>query len=160
MKVLGLSLVQADSILRKSYNEFYKDPFVTTRVSNNRVVVLGSPGGQVVPLNNDNMNLLEVLALVGGPDGGNGGLLYRYGGRVNNIRIIRGDLKNPQIQQIDLTTLNGMRQANLQVEPNDVIYIEPVRRPLLETLFDAGPVFGAATLLLSTTAILFTLLRR
>ena len=161
VKVVGLSLLQADSILRKSYNEYYKDPFVTTRISNNRVVVLGAPGGHVVPLNNDNMNLLEVLALVGGPDGsGGGGGLYRYGGRISNIRIIRGDLKNPQVQQIDLATLDGMRRANLQVEPNDIIYIEPVRRPLLEILYDASPVFGAATLLLTTSLLLISYVRR
>ncbi len=165
--VAGLSLVQADSALRKSYNEYYKDPFVTTAVSNNRVIVLGAPGGRVVPLLNDNMNLLEVLALVGGIDGGTGGgggtsgnSIYRYGGRANNIRIIRGDLKNPQIQQIDLTTIEGMRRANLQVEPNDVVYIEPVRRPLFEALYDLTPLFSAASLLVTTSFIFVAYVRR
>ena len=159
VKVAGLSLIQADSILRKSYNEYYKDPFVTTSVSNNRVIVLGAAGGQVVPLNNDNMNLLEVLALVGGGSG-SASTASRYGGRFDNIRVIRGDLKNPQIQQINLTTLNGMRQANLQVEPNDVIYVEPVRRPVQEALADIAPVYSLVSLLLTTSVLVVTLLRR
>ena len=161
--IAGLSLLQADSVLKISYTTFYKDAFVTTRVSNNRVFVLGAPGGKVIPLANDNMNLLEVLALAGGIDGASasgGSGLYRYGGQANTIRVIRGDLKNPQVQQIDLSTLDGMRRGNLQVEPNDIIYVQPVRRPFLEVLNDAAPALSAVTILLNVTVILYTVLRR
>lgn len=157
--VQGLSLIQADSVLKIRYSEYYKEPFIKTAVTNNRVIILGAPGGQVISLANDNMNLLEVLALAGGPDGGGGGTgVARNGGRIDNIRIIRGDLKNPQVQFINLNTLEGMRRGNLQVEPNDIIYIQPLRRPLLDSLVDAGPVIGLTTTLLSAVSILYTLL--
>lgn len=160
VKVQGLTLIQADSVLQLRYNTYYKETFVKTAVSNNRVIILGAPGGQVISLNNDNMNLLEVLALAGGADGGGGsGGLGRYGGRVNNIRIIRGDLKNPQVQFIDLSTLEGMRRGNLQVEPNDIIYIQPVRRPLLEAITDAAPVLSVFTLLITTTGFIYSITR-
>ncbi|MDB5233559.1 MAG: hypothetical protein JWR44_552 [Hymenobacter sp.] len=159
VKLSGLSLLQADSVLAIRYSEFYKEPFVTTRVTNNRVFVLGAPGGQVISLTNDNMNLLEVLALAGGIDGqatgGGSGSLYRFGGKASNIRIIRGDLKNPRVQQIDLTTLDGMRRANLQMEPNDVIYVEPVRRPVQEVLTDAAPIISFASLILTSTLVIY-----
>ncbi|MDO7875257.1 polysaccharide biosynthesis/export family protein [Hymenobacter sp. ASUV-10] len=160
VKVSGLSLLQADSVLKIKYNDFYKESFVTTHVTNNRVMILGAPGGQVIPLVNDNMNLLEILALAGGVDGqgGGGNTLYRFGGKANNIRIIRGDLKNPQVQIIDLTTLDGMRRANLQMEPNDIVYVEPIRRPFLDALVDAGPAISAAALLLNATAIIVNLM--
>lgn len=155
----GLTLHQADSTLQVLFTPYYRDTFIQTRVTNNRVIILGSPGGIVVPLANDNMNLLEVLALAGGVDGGGGGGgVYRYGGKTSNIRIIRGDLKNPQIEQIDLSTIAGMRRANLQMEPNDIVYIEPVRRQFLESLTDAGPVFGAAATLLSAVSIVFSII--
>lgn len=157
VKVQGLTLIQADSVLQLRYNTFYKETFVKTAVTNNRVIILGSPGGQVISLINDNMNLLEVLALAGGADGsGSGG---RYGGRINNIRIIRGDLKNPQVQFIDLSTLEGMRRGNLQVEPNDIIYIQPIRRPLIEAITDASPVLSLFTLLLTTTGFIYSITR-
>jgi hypothetical protein len=41
-----------------------------------------------------------------------------------------------------LTTIDGMRRASLQVEPNDIIYVEPIRRPVYETLSDAQPYFS------------------
>ncbi|MBU6120031.1 polysaccharide biosynthesis/export family protein [Hymenobacter siberiensis] len=168
VKVSGLSLLQADSILQIRYNEFYKESFVTTRVTNNRVFMLGATGGQVITLANDNMNLIEVLALAGGIDGGGGGGggsvggggFYRYGGKASNIRIIRGDLKNPRIQQVDLTTLDGMRRANLQMEPNDIVYVEPVHRPVLETLADAAPIISFTSLILTTTLFIYSIVKR
>ncbi|MET4073970.1 polysaccharide biosynthesis/export family protein [Hymenobacter sp. UYCo722] len=166
IKISGYSLLQADSVLQVRYGEYYKDAFVTTRVTNNRVFVLGAPGGQVITLNNDNMNLIEVLALAGGLDGGGGGQgggggggFYRYGGKASNIRVIRGDLKNPRVQQVDLTTLDGMRRASLQIEPNDIIYIEPVHRPVLESLTDAAPIISLASLTLTTTLFLINLFK-
>lgn len=154
-RVAGLTLLQADSMLQRKYTEFYKDVFVTTRVTNNRLIVLGATSGgsgQVIYMQNDNMTLLEVLAQAGGIDGafvgtGGGG----RAGRADNIRLIRGDLKNPQVQIIDLTTIDGMRRANLQVEPNDIVYVEPIRRPFYEGLQDAGPLF---TLISSLSAVI------
>lgn len=161
--VQGLSLIQADSVLMNRYNAYYKETFVKTAVSNNRVIILGAPGGVVINLANDNMNLLEVLALVGGPDGGAAGGstgIARNGGRVDKIRIIRGDLKNPQVQFINLNTLEGMRRGNLQVEPNDIIYIEPVRRPFLDALVDVGPVLTLGTTFLSIISFTITIINR
>jgi polysaccharide export outer membrane protein len=86
--------------------------------------------------------------------------LYRNGGKANNIRIIRGNLKNPRVQQIDLSTLDGMRRANLQVEPNDIIYVEPIRRPFLDALADAGPIISLASVLLTTTFFIISQVRR
>lgn len=157
--VRGLTLLEADSVLKVRYDKYYVESFVRTAVTNNRVILLGASGGQVIPLNNDNMNLLEVLALAGGVDG-TGGAGARYGGRVDNIRIIRGDLKNPQVQFIDLSTLEGMRRGNLQVEPNDIIYIQPIRRPFIEGLTDAAPAIGLVSTFLGTLNIIVYLIRQ
>jgi len=163
VSVRGLTLVQADSALKVRYDSYYQESFVRTAVTNNRVIFLGAAGGQVIQLNNDNMNLLEVLALAGGVDGGGGSggtsSIARYGGRVNNIRIIRGDLKNPQVQFVDLSTLEGMRRGNLQIEPNDIIYVQPVRRPFLEYLNDVSPVITLVTAVVSTISIISFLTR-
>lgn len=145
-RLTGLTLLQADSLLQTKYSEFYKGVFVTTRVTNNRIVVLGATSGgsgQLIQMYNDNMNLLEVLAAAGGIDGAFVGTTATgRAGRADNIRLIRGSLKNPQVQIIDLTTIEGMRRANLQVEPNDIIYVEPIRRPFYEGLQDATPLFS------------------
>lgn len=132
----GYTLNQADSLLAAEYSAYYKGSFVITRFVNKRVVVLGATGGQVIPLINENMNLLEVLALSGGIAGK---------GKAHNIRLIRGDLDNPQVQLIDLSTIEGMRQAALKVQPGDILYVEPIRRVLPETIRDITPVIGLVT---------------
>ncbi len=136
VKLAGLTLPEMNGFLEKKYGAYYKDPFVLTEFLNKRVTVLGATGGKVIPLENEGMNLLEILALAGGVNNDAMG---------HNIRLIRGDLSNPQVKVIDLSTIEGMTQANLRVQPNDVIYVEPVRRPVTEGLKDVVPILSLLT---------------
>lgn len=144
----GYTLYQADSLLARAYNEFYKESFVITRFVNKRVVVLGATGGQVIPLLNENINVLEVLALAGDITGR---------GKAHNIRLIRGDLQDPQVQLIDLSTIDGMQRASLNVQSGDIIYVEPVRRILPETIRDITPVMGLVANALTLLIVIINL---
>ena len=132
VKVSGLTIKQAEEILRQAYGEFYQDAYVVLRFNNKRVIVLGAPGGQVIPLNNQNMRLTEVLALAKGmtPDA-----------RANNIRLIRGD----KVFIADLSTFQGYQTSNYVMQPGDILYVEPVRRPFIEALRDYSPVITIVT---------------
>jgi polysaccharide export outer membrane protein len=147
----GKTLYEADSILALKFGKFFEGVFISSRLLNKRVVVLGPAGvgmaaGKVIPLENENMNLIEILALYGGlPDNS----------KAYNIRLIRGDLKNPNVSVIDLSTIEGMKKASLDVQPNDIIYIEPVRKLLVESFKDIYPFLS---LLLSAVTI-FVLIR-
>ncbi|HXA00887.1 MAG TPA: polysaccharide biosynthesis/export family protein [Cytophagaceae bacterium] len=145
----GFTLIQADSLLAIKYGKFYEGAFVITTMLNKRVFVLGPfpLGAKVIPLQNENINLIEVITLYGGiPDNG----------KAYNIRVIRGDLKNPNVNIIDLSTIDGMKKANLDVQPNDIIYIEPVRKLFLESFRDISPIIS---LLLSSISILILITR-
>lgn len=143
----GLRLLQIDSLLERKFSVFYKEVFVESRIGNQRVVVLGAVNGgsQVVPLTYQTTSLLEVLALAGGilPES-----------RATNIRLVRGtDPRTAQVQLIDLSTLEGMRKANAQVIANDVVYVEPMRRPFQAGLRDNLRLFG----ILSSLAALLSI---
>ena len=138
VKLAALTLVEANELLSERYQVYYKAPFVKTTYLNKRVVVLGVTEA-VIPLPYEGINLLEVLALSGG---------LNEGGKSHNIRLIRGDLANPQVAVIDLSTLEGMQKANLQVLPDDIIYVEPKRRPF-EAFRDFSPVLVAFTSVLA-----------
>ncbi|MBK8948457.1 MAG: polysaccharide biosynthesis/export family protein [Flavobacteriales bacterium] len=60
----GKTLREAETWLEQRYMEFYNRPFVQLSVTNRRVVVFPGGGGDavVVPLENANTTLLEVLA--------------------------------------------------------------------------------------------------
>ena len=141
----GLTIQQAESKLEELYNSYYKDSFVRLSYLNKRVIVLGAPGGQVVPLPNENMSLVEVIALSGGVD---------QDGRVNNVRLIRGDLNNPEVFLVDLSTVEGMQASILNVEPGDIIYIEPRRRVFIEVLRDVTPILSLVTSLLTLAFVI------
>lgn len=145
VKLERLTLDEANKELQSAYNKFYNDPFVITSYSNKRVVVLGAPGGMVIPLQNENMKLLEVIALAGG---------ISNEAKGNNIRLIRGPLTNPTIYMIDLTTIEGIRKAEMNIEPGDVIYIEPVRRVITESVRDVAPIFSIASSILTLIVVI------
>lgn len=153
-KVAGLTLAALDSLLIKKYSDFYKDVFVISKIANKRVFVMGTASAgtvgtghaRVIPLENENMNLIEVLTLAGGLDNLS---------KAHNIRIIRGDLKNPTVMIIDLSTIEGMKKANLLVQPNDIIYIERFQRKLAQSLQESSGIISivSSALLLVVTLI-------
>lgn len=146
----GLTIHQLDSVLEQQYSAFYEDVFVITQYLNKRVVVLGATGGQVIPLVNENTNLLEILALAGG---------VNMQTRADNIRLIRGDLNNPEVHIINLTTIEGMKQSSLQVLPGDIIYVEPIQRISTEVIRDITPILGLFTSLLTVALLITTRLK-
>ncbi len=143
----GLTLNQADSLLEIKFSDIYTDPYVRTRYNNKRVIVFKGTEGIIFPLRNEKINLVEVLAQTGGM----GNNL-----RASNIRLIRGNLSNPDVYVINLRTLEGLRKYDLTVEPNDIIYVEPVRKTFIETLRDIGPIFGFITSLASVITVIIT----
>jgi len=141
IKLDSLTLREAEEILQKQYNEYYKECFVSLNFSNKRVIVLGAVGGQVIPLGNQSVKLVEILAQAKG---------LGNDAKAHNIRVIRGD----QVFIIDFSTLDGFAAGNLVIEPGDIIYVEPVRRPFIEAFRDYSVIAG---LLLSFSTLIIVL---
>ncbi len=146
----GYTVKQADSILSKSYSNFYVNPFVITSLDNRRIIVIGPQGGKIIPLINENTNLIEIIAEYGGMD---------KESKAHNIRLIRGDLNQPHVQLIDLSTIEGMKLAYLEVLPNDIVYIEQVRKPFIESTRDWASLIGILTAGVTLIVLLATLNR-
>lgn len=123
LKLEGLTLRQAEAIAQKEYSIFFKEAFVLLSFVNKRVIVLGAPGGQVISLISQSTRVAEVLALAKG---------LNNDARANTIKLIRGE----HVYQIDFSTIKGFSEGNMLVEPGDIIYVEPIRRPFSEGLKD------------------------
>jgi polysaccharide biosynthesis/export protein len=141
LRMDSLSLRQGEEILQKLYNQYYKDCFVSLTFANKRAIVLGAVGGQIIPLVNDNITLVELLAQSKG---------LNNDAKAQNIRVLRGD----QVFLIDLSTINGFKSGNLIIMPGDIIYVEPVRRPVAEAFRDYGAM---ATIVISITSLIIVL---
>lgn len=144
----GYTCRQSDSVLTQSFAKYYKDCYVITKLLNKRVIVFGPLGGKVVPIENDNMTIIEAIALYTGAGGS-----QSYS-KMNKVRVIRGDLNNPHVQIVDLQTIEGMRQASLTLLPGDIIYMEPQRKVLSEAMSDFLPLLSTFTSLITLAVLL------
>ncbi|MBX2917432.1 MAG: polysaccharide biosynthesis/export family protein [Cyclobacteriaceae bacterium] len=138
----NLTLRQAEEVLQKEYARFFKGPYVHLTCVNKRVVLLGAVGGQVVPLENDNMKLLEVLALAKG---------LTNEAKAGNIKIVRGE----HVFEVDLSTIQGVKNGNMTIEAGDVVYVEPVRRPFSEGLRDNGGLLSILVSLATLVVVIY-----
>jgi polysaccharide biosynthesis/export protein len=132
IKLEGLTIRQAEEILEKEYNVPFVDSFVMLKFANKRVIVLGSPGGQVIPLTNESTKLTEILALAKG---------VSNDGKAHNIRVIRGE----EMMIADLSTFEGYKKNDIVMVSGDIVYVEPIRRPLSEGLREYGTFISLLT---------------
>jgi len=116
--VKGYTQNELEAQLAQRYASLFVNPFVILRVTNRRVFLFKGDVALIVPLNNAPTNLIEVLAH-------SGGLARNL--KAYKVKIIRGDLANPQVRILDLSTLEGLRNADLIVQSNDIIYVEQTK---------------------------------
>lgn len=111
----GLTFRQAELFLEEEYSKYINDPFVTLSFSNKRVFLFIGGTASVVSLKYDNTTLFEVLASSGG---------IPENAKAYEVKIIRGDLKNPKVYILDLSHLKGIQNTDLVMQGNDIVYIE------------------------------------
>lgn len=149
VKIAGLSVEEAEKFLEEKYAEYYKSPFAILKILNKRVLVFpgNNSGGSIVYLKNENTSIIEVITMAGG---------ISNSGRAKRVKLIRGDIYNPQVQLLDLSTVQGLSGANMIVQPNDIIYVETAPRISQEILAQISPVIS----LFSTFLFIYDLTRR
>ncbi|WP_107038458.1 polysaccharide biosynthesis/export family protein [Brumimicrobium mesophilum] len=146
VKVDGLSIIEVQEKLKMLYSVDYIDPFVQVEVTNRRVIVFpGSGGGaKVVPIVNNNTTLMEAIALAGG---------ITERGKAKVIKLMRQSNQGRKVYQIDLSTMDGLKYADMIVQSNDYIYVEPTKQLSREFLKEVTPIIS----LLSSAILIITL---
>lgn len=84
---------------------------------NNLVYVLGEvPKPQVQPMDKGRLTLAQALAAAGGPE--------PLTSDARQVYVIRGDLKEPKVYQLDATSANALLlSTQFQLQPQDVVYV-------------------------------------
>jgi len=117
VKLSGLTEDEAAQLLITKYKRYLKHPYVSVKILNQKLFVVGEvkkPG--VVLVTNGTMNLFEALA--------HSGDLTDFADR-RKIKILRGDMRNPEIREINLNDLKSIKYASLILRPNDILYVTP-----------------------------------
>lgn len=147
VKVGGLSIIECQKYLSEQFSKKYKSPFVIVEVTNRRVIVFPGSGGeaQVVPLTNNNTTLMEVIAL-------SGGITER--GKAYEVKVMRKTAEGREIYKVDLSSVQGLKYADMIVQTNDYVYVEPTKQLSKEVLKEVAPIIS----ILSSALVLVTVI--
>ena len=142
---VGMTERELEQRLEQEFSDKYKDPYVVLRVSNRRVFVFKGSEGAVISLNQAPTSVIEVIALAGG---------LNRDEKAYNIKVIRGDLSQPEIIEIDLSTIEGLRKAELMVQTNDIIFVEERWKVASTLLGELTPILALVSTILASWALI------
>ena len=149
VNIVGKTIIEAERFLEKIYANFYVDPFINLVIDSRRVFIFAGSGGSasIVQLKFNNTTLMEALAGVGG---------ISENGRANKIKLIRKVDGKQKVFLIDLSTIDGLKDASTILQSNDIIYVQPNPNYAGEILSDITPVLSLISTAISviTTYIL------
>lgn len=134
----GKPIQLAEKELEKIYSKYYINPFIQLKIINRHAYVFFADGGRGTTVNivNDNTSIIEVIALAGG---------LSDNSKAWRIKVIRGDLHNPTVRIIDMSTLSGAMASDLTVRSNDIIYIEATPNYKIKVLAQLTPFISIIT---------------
>ncbi len=146
VKAEGLSVKLFQDTLANLYSKEYQDPFVQVKITNQRVLVFPGNGGdaKIIPLQNNNTTLMEALAAAGG---------ITERGKAKSVKLMRNVGGKREVYPIDLATIDGLVYADMIVQANDYIYVEPHPRIGREVLLQVTPVIS----ILSSSIVLLSI---
>lgn len=131
--VEGLTISQCQDTLEKYFESQYQDPFLQVRITNQRCIVFNGNGNDasIVEIQNNNTTLMEVIAMTGG---------IPERGRSRAIKVMRKVNDKREIYLIDISTIEGLKYADMIIQGNDYIYVEPDPQIIEGVLKEAAPV--------------------
>jgi polysaccharide export outer membrane protein len=149
-KLSGLTIAEAQDYVETLYTPQFNRPYVQLKVTNRRAIIFTSPAGTgaVLQLGEESISVVEALAKSGG--------LGQYG-KADDIKLIRKvDSGERMVYHIDLSTIDGLRYADMSVEAGDIIYVQPRSRISQQASAEAR----SWTFLISGVILLLTLPQR
>lgn len=120
--VSGLTINEAKEKIQKYAEEYLKEPMTIVKLHTFKFTILGevkSPG--VKEFGAHQINLMEALALGGD---------ITYNGNRESILILRANQDNNKAFRVDITNKDLVNSEFYYIQPNDVIYVEPLKTTL------------------------------
>ncbi|HBF89247.1 MAG TPA: hypothetical protein DDX39_11460 [Bacteroidales bacterium] len=144
--IAGYTIREAEAFLESKYKDFYQNPFVLIKVTNRRVVIFssGSESANVLNIEEENFTLVEAIAKTGG---------LSDASKAYKIKLIRGDLNNPEIYVFNISSIRDMKEANFFLQANDIIYIDAKPRYASRILADVNPYISLLTTIILVYSI-------
>lgn len=120
----GMTKKELKAKLEKDLVPYLKEVIVNVGILNRHVTMLGAAGPQILPLAIENMTILDALASSGD---------IGEKGKTDNILVIREKDDAREFKRLNLTDNSIFYSPYFYLQPNDIIYIEPVKIKVAKT---------------------------
>lgn len=152
LRVVGLNKPQLTNLLNSKLSAYLKNPYYNIRFLNFKITVIGDvahPAAYSIP--SEKVNILEALGLAGD---------LNITARRDNVRIIREQNGNRTIGLIDLRQNDIFKSEFYHLQQNDIVYVDLTKNKAAAN--DAVVVrnIGLATSIISTIAIIVSVIKR
>ncbi|GAI29292.1 unnamed protein product [marine sediment metagenome] len=144
----GLTIKEAREKIQQSAEKYLNEPHVIVKLSTFKFTILGevkSPGAKEHGVHQ--INLLEALVLGGD---------ITYNGNRQNILILRATKDGTKAFRVDVTNKNLVSSEAYYIQPNDIIYVEPLKTTLFREV-SSDYLFLLSTITSAVTALLLIL---
>lgn len=118
LHVEGMTRKELKIKLEKDLTPYLAQTVVTVGFLNRHITMMGAISPQVLPMPNDNMTIFDALAAGGG---------IADKGRSDNVLVIREKDDSKEFKRLDLTDKSIFYSPYYYLQPNDIIYVEPVK---------------------------------
>lgn len=123
LNVLGYTEREVLDKIQKEFETYFKnsdDLFITVKLAGLRFTVLGEVvnPGTVVAFQNQ-VNIIEALAQAGD---------IPITGNRRNVTVFRKNLDGTKRLIVDLTEIDSFDAQNFFIQPNDIVYVEPLKQ--------------------------------
>jgi polysaccharide export outer membrane protein len=151
IRVAGLTTMEARDTLTARLRRYIQDPVVNVRLLNFKFTVLGEvnrAGTQTTE--KERLNILEALGMAGD--------LTIFGNR-ENILIIREKNGQREYGYVDLHQRDVFASPYFYLQPNDIVYVEPMRTKVAASPDEATKYLQYAFPVISIISLVISLLR-
>ena len=118
LHVEGMTRKELKVKLEKDMAPYLAQAVVAVGFLNRHITMIGGISPQIIPMPNDNMTILDAIAASGG---------ISDKGRPDNILVVREKGNSKEFKRLNLTDNSIFYSPYFYMQPNDVVYVEPVK---------------------------------
>ena len=123
LNVLGYTTSEVLDKLQKEFETYFKNPedvFITVKLAGIRITMIGEvekTGTHILYLNQ--ANLVQALSAAGD---------IKITGNREKVKVYRKNLDGTKEYTINMLDINSLDSKNFYIQPNDIIYVEPLKQ--------------------------------